>query len=355
MPGWQRSVHGCHAVCPRSLRSHLPPLPKSTATSGRIEALFGIDFAVGLDARVEFRQAVQKDSTAIEAPIAQIERLDAIIRRTFTDTLGGAASLVCGVFAEAGLHIVHSSGLAVNGVEQRIRGDERKSGPKDAVAIAELARSWRDPRAVEPSGTPDAKIRLRRCSRRESVIRAAGMKRILQKLTKAATRLHGLKPLAKNAVRAAQAKPVAIPGAGLRAETIVDIAREATAAVFPIPAVRAGLAAEFIALAHRISRFDGADVMAAAAGLAPVLRPTGKTSFLSRPADGNQALNRVYFRPTAFVSLGCADSGACCDGKSPAQNRHRRAVIALERRSVDVPWAILHSRQPFRKNFRLVA
>ncbi|MBL4556473.1 MAG: transposase [Rhodobacteraceae bacterium] len=74
--------------------------------------------------------------------------------------LGGAASLLCAMFAEAGLPLVHTPGLAVNRARQGIRGGERKSDPKDAVVIAELARTRPDLRAVEPPDPLDAEIRL---------------------------------------------------------------------------------------------------------------------------------------------------------------------------------------------------
>ncbi|MBL4557227.1 MAG: transposase [Rhodobacteraceae bacterium] len=112
-------------------------------------------------------------------------------------------------------------------------GGERKSDPKDAVVIAELARTRPDLRAVEPPDPLDAEIRLLVSRRRELVteqtrraarlrdllsglfpalerridpttrtglvflshyaapedIRAAGAKRITRRLTKAATGL----------------------------------------------------------------------------------------------------------------------------------------------------------------------
>ena len=56
-----------------------------------------------------------------------------------------------------------------------------------------------------------------------------------------------------------------------------------------LPGMGVVLTAEFIAEAGDLSRFRSADALAAAAGIAPVLRQSGKTRFLRRPAGGNKA------------------------------------------------------------------
>lgn len=377
--------------------------------------------AMDRNARVLFSHAVDNDPAAIGSLIGEIEALEARATRTAVDMLGCAASLICAMFAEAGLPLVHTPGLAVNRARQGIRGGERKSDPKDAAVIAELARTRPDLRAVDPPDPLDAEIRLLVSRRRELVtgqtrraarlrdllsglfpalerridpttrtglvflshyaapedIRAAGAKRIVRRLTKAATGLRGLEALAEDAVRAAQAQTATIPGARLRAEIIADIAREALAArdrikatdqairerlanhpdaalILSIPGMGATLTAEFIALVGRIDRFDSADALAAAAGLSPVLRQSGKTSFLRRATGGDKALKRVFYQ-AAFTSLGRPDSRAFYDRKRAEGKRHHQAVIALARRRVNVLWAILHNRQPFRENHKVAA
>lgn len=377
--------------------------------------------AMDRNARVLFSHAVDNDPAAIGALIGEIEVLEAGATRTAVDMLGGAASLVCAMFAEAGLPLVHTPGLAVNRARQGMRGGERKSDPKDAAVIAELARTRPDLRVVEPPDPLDAEIRLLVSRRRELVtdqtrrvgrlrdllcglfpalerridpttrtglvflshyavpedIRTAGAKRIVRRLAKAATGLRGLEALAEDAVRAAQAQTVTIPGARLRAEIIADIAREALAArdrlkatdrairerlathpdaalILTMPGMGATLTAEFIAPVGRIGRFDSADALAAAAGLAPVLRQSGKVSFLRRAAGGDKALKRVFYQ-AAFTSVGRPDSRAFYDRKRAEGKRHHQAVIALARRRVNVLWAILRNRTPFRENFKLAA
>lgn len=377
--------------------------------------------AMDRNARVLFSHAVDNDPAAIGALIARIEGLEARATRTAVDMLGGAASLLCAMLAEAGLPLVHTPGLAVNRARQGHRGGERKSDPKDAAVIAELARTRADLRAVDPPDPLDAEIRLLVSRRRELVteqtrhvgrlrdllcglcpalerridpttrtglvflshyaapedIRAAGATRIVRSLTKAANGLRGLEALAEDAVRAAQAQTVAIPGGRLRAKIIADIASEALAArarlkatdqairerlathpdaalILGVPGMGAALTAEFIALVGRIDRFDSADALAAAAGLAPVLRQSGKTSFLRRASGGDKALKRVFYQ-AAFTSLGRPDSRAFHDRKRAEGKRHHQAVIALARRRVNVLWAILRNREPFRENFKLAA
>jgi hypothetical protein len=56
------------------------------------------------------------------------------------------------------------------------------------------------------------------------------------------------------------------------------------------------LTAELIAEAGDIRRFRSADALAAAAGLAPVLRQSGKVRFLRRPTGGNKGLKRVFYQ-----------------------------------------------------------
>ncbi|MDO9524112.1 MAG: transposase [Gemmobacter sp.] len=183
--------------------------------------------------------------------------------------------------------------------------------------------------------------------------------------------MRGLEALAKDAVRAAQAQTVTIPGGHLWAEIIADVARDRlkatdhairerlahhldAALILSMSGMGAKLPAEFIALVGPIDRLEGADARAAAAGLAPVLRPSGKTSFLRCAAGGNNGPTRVFCQ-VAFTSLGRPDSRAFCDRKRAEGKRHHQAVIALARRRVNVLWATLQNRTPFRDNFKRAA
>ncbi|QYK41569.1 MAG: transposase, partial [Paracoccaceae bacterium] len=223
------------------------------------------------NARVLFGHAVDNDPSAIGSLIGEIETLEARATRTAVDMLGGAARPVCTMFAEAGLPLVHTPGLAVNRARRGIRRGKRKSDQKDAAVMAELARARPDLPAAGPPDPKDAEIRLlvsrscelvtrqaRRAARLRDLlsglflalkrridpttrtglvllsryaapddIHAAGAKRFVRSLTRPATGMRGLEGLAKDAVRAAQAQVVTIPGARLRAEIFADIDREA--------------------------------------------------------------------------------------------------------------------------------
>jgi transposase len=111
----------------------------------------------------------------------------------------------------------------------------------------------------------------------------------------------------------------------------------------------ATLTAELIAQAGDLSRFATADQLAAAAGLAPVLRQSGKVRFHRRPTGGNKDLKRVFYQ-SAFRSLASPDSRAFHNRKRRQGKRHHQAVIASARRRIDVLRGILHTRQPFQAN-----
>jgi transposase len=94
------------------------------------------------------------------------------------------------------------------------------------------------------------------------------------------------------------------------------------------------------------SRFDGADSLAAAAGLAPVPRQSGKMHFPRRPLSGNKGLKRVFYQ-SAFCSLRHPVSRAFYQRKRREGGRHHQALIALARRGIDVLWAMLRDRSLF--------
>lgn len=167
----------------------------------------------------------------------------------------------------------------------------------------------------------------------------------------------------------AQRQPIQLPGEALSAELLRELATEAlgtlerlrsldaqieqrltrhpdAALIRSLPGMGAVLTATFIAQAGSIQRFKSSDALAAAAGLAPVLRQSGKVRFLRRPSGGNKDLKRVFYQ-SAFASLRCPQSKAFYVRKRHEGKRHHQAVIALARRRVNVLWAMLQKRQPF--------
>lgn len=201
-------------------------------------------------------------------------------------------------------------------------------------------------------------------------LRRAGHRRVVEHLHKLrGMRSQRAQALATAAVEAARAQHIAVPGERRAAELIRELATEALAVrdrlarldteleelvaahpdgalICSLPGMGAVLAAEFIVEAGGIERFATADKLAAAAGLAPVLKQSGRSRALRRALGGNKNLKRVFYQ-SAFCSLRHPASRAFYARKRREGKRHHQAVIALARRRVDVLHAMLRTRQPF--------
>ncbi|MCZ8148363.1 MAG: tripartite tricarboxylate transporter substrate-binding protein [Roseomonas sp.] len=149
-----------------------------------------------------------------------------------------------------------------------------------------------------------------------------------------------------------------LPAVPTVAETIAGFAGESWqglltnhpdgALIRSLPGMGAVLAAEFIACVGDIGRFPSADALASAAGLAPVLRQSGRSAASRRALGGDKALKRVFLQ-SAFCAVMTGDplSRAFYDRKRREGKHRTQALIALARRRVTVLWAMLHSRQNF--------
>jgi transposase len=144
--------------------------------------------AVGVDVAKEFHWAalvhaetgkvlasrrVDNDPPAIQALVDDIRDVQADYgpATVAIDVLGGIAGLLQVMLLDAGLRLVHVSGLAVNRARRATRGGEHKSDPRDAKVIADQIRLRGDQlRAVEPAGEPDTELRLLVGRRRELVV-----------------------------------------------------------------------------------------------------------------------------------------------------------------------------------------
>jgi transposase len=206
-------------------------------------------------------------------------------------------------------------------------------------------------------------------------IRAAGHDGIVEHLQAAGgLPSRQIQALANRALAAATAQQQAVVAERLTADLARELATEAltsrarlaqldrdldqllgrhpdAALIGSLPGMGAVLVAEFIAQAGDLGRFASADQLAAAAGLAPVLRQSGKVRFQRRPSGGNKDLKRVFYQ-SAFCSLHSPDSRAFYARKRREGKRHHQALLALARRRIDVLWAILHSRQPFQPHYK---
>jgi transposase len=114
------------------------------------------------------------------------------------------------------------------------------------------------------------------------------------------------------------------------------------ALVMTLPGMGPCLTAEFLAeTGHLLARFGSADRLAAAAGIAPVLRASGASAHRRRAKRGNKILKRVFYH-SAFCSLIASEaSKAFYERKRQEGKAHKQAVMALARRRVNVLWAML--------------
>lgn len=201
-------------------------------------------------------------------------------------------------------------------------------------------------------------------------VRRAGRARILAHLKKT-PHLHGTAALADRALEAAAAQKVAVPGEAATAELIRELAAEALEArakiaridadlerlltdhpdgalIRSLPGMGAVLTAEFLAATGDIRRFASADALAAAAGLAPIQRQSGKRNGWRRAFGGDKALKRVFYQ-SAFCAVCQKDplSKAFYDRKRREGKHHTQALIALARRRVTVIWTMLRRRETF--------
>lgn len=200
-------------------------------------------------------------------------------------------------------------------------------------------------------------------------LRRAGRAR-LRRFLRTCPHLPHVEALAASALEAAQEQPLALPGEAVAAALCRELAAEALQTrdrlatldtqlaellahhpdgtlILSLPGMGVTLACEFLVEAGSLARFASPDALAAAAGLAPVLRQSGKVRFLRRPLGGNKALKRVFYQ-SAFCSLHCPASRAFYERKRREGKRHHQALIALARRRITVLWAMLRDREPYK-------
>lgn len=202
-------------------------------------------------------------------------------------------------------------------------------------------------------------------------IRAAGYRRLSAHLRKLNhVREAAIEALATAALASAKAQRITVPGESVAAELIRGLAAEAlhgreqlktidtrietilhnhpdAALIRSLPGMGATLTAEFLAISGGIDRYPTGDQLAAAAGLAPVLKQSGKVRYLQRATTGDRTLKRVFYQ-SAFVAIGCDPASKAYYRRKRAEGKaHNQAVIALARRRVNVLHAILRNRHPY--------
>ena len=180
------------------------------------------------------------------------------------------------------------------------------------------------------------------------------------------------KDLAERVVAAAKAQRRELPAAEAKAALVAEIASEMLRSreriaeldrrleellaaspkaeiVRSLPGMGVVFTAEFLAEAGDLGRFASADSLAAAAGMAPVLRASGARSFQRRSRRGNKVLKRVLYR-SAFSCISHHGRSEAFYRKKRAEGKgHHQAVIALARRRVNVLWAMLRDGETYRE------
>lgn len=181
--------------------------------------------------------------------------------------------------------------------------------------------------------------------------------------------------LAELARECAVQQRIAVPGEAMVARIVRDMAEEALlvrdrlaaidkelevivaahpkgALVRSLPGMGAVLAAEFIAVAGDITRFRSPAALAAAAGLAPVLRQSGHSRTLRRARRGDKDLKRILYQSAFSAFSNHPESRAYYDRKRREGKHHVQAVIALARQRSNVLWAMLTHDKPYNPNHR---
>jgi transposase len=356
-------------------------------------------------------RAFRNEPQAVAAFVREVQALGGD-RRVGVDIMGGITSLLTTALLEVGEQVVHVTGIAVNRARQGTRGGETKSDPRDARAIADLVRVRRDLRAVKLDSEDLASLRVlvgqrtalvadqtarlarihdlmaaihpelehaldltrsgplvllsKHCTAAE--LRKIGNTRLARLLTE--EKVRGAAELAAKAVAISKRHTVRIRGEAAAASVVRELATDALVArervarvtaqlddllarnddagiVMTMPGMGVVLTSELLVEVGEFARFSSSDALAAAAGIAPVQRQSGKTNFRRRAAGGNKGLKRVFYQ-SAFSSLHDSRSRAFYARKRKEGKRHHQAVLALARRRVDVLWAMLRDRTPYK-------
>jgi transposase len=205
---------------------------------------------------------------------------------------------------------------------------------------------------------------------RPAQIRRAGRKRISTFLKNRGVK--GAENIAEKALAAAKAQSVVLPAEEVSARIahelageVLDLkeridaldgelrqrffARPEARILSSLPGMGPILGAEFLVSVGDLSAFEGADRLAAYAGLVPAAQDSGKrVGNHRRMRGGNKVLKRRVFYQSAFASLRASPhSRAFYDRKRREGKKHTQALIALARRRVNVLWAMLRDGTTF--------
>ena len=336
--------------------------------------------------KVVFSQKVADDQAAIEQLVARAGQAAGEVRWAI-DLTSSAAALLVAVLIAAGQQVVYVPGRVVNRMSGVFRG-EAKSDAKDARVIAETARMRTGLSPI--TATDELVIELTRLTAHREDLMAdwvRGVNRLREMLTgifpvlerafdystrSALVLVTGFQTLVADALAAAQAQTLRLPGEATTATLIAELARrlldldrrikdtdklitsrfrahpqaeiiESLSGLGPI------LGAEFlVSTGGDLAAFATSGRLASYAGLVPVPQDSGRvTGNLRRPKRYNRTLRRVFYMAALSSLKANGPSRAFYDKKRGERLVHTQALLALARRLVDVLWALLRDGRKF--------
>lgn len=335
--------------------------------------------------------------------------------RVGCDVRGGPADFLTVALNTQGIDLFHVSGLAVASARRTFPTGEFKSDRRDAMVIAQQVRIHIHWSRISIPNENDAQISLLVTQRHQliddqtrSISRIHKMvlsifpelaqildfksKFSLLLLSKCATpekirsldetelaKLHGKRrkdsTIFRKILDAACKQTLCVPGQRSTAKFVHEMCREALGRrekiikiekriseilhkhhdahlMMSLPGFGPILTAELISRIGSIKRFRSADCLASTAGIAPVGRHSGMSSYVRRPFGGNKRLKTIFYQ-AAFSALHTPESRRFYDRKRKEGKTHKQAVIALARRQVTVLWAVLRDQKPYRPDFKI--
>ncbi len=177
--------------------------------------------------------------------------------------------------------------------------------------------------------------------------------------------VRGADQVAQTALNAAQAQHTTLPGQEVAGAIIADLATQILAlddrlnrledqiktsfaahpqaeVITSVPGIGPILGAEFVVAAGDLGTYADAGRLAAAAGLVPVPRDSGRrTGNLHRPKRYSRRLRRVFYLSAQTSIIRDGPNRDFYQKKRSEGLKHVQALIALARRRVDVLWALL--------------
>ncbi|MFH8337541.1 IS110 family transposase [Streptomyces sp. AM6-12] len=201
-----------------------------------------------------------------------------------------------------------------------------------------------------------------------AAIRRTGLRRLTTWLTN--RKVRSAQALATKAVEAAERQHTAVAGEAAISRMVLTLAKEVMTlnekisetdkliegrfrehelaeVIQSMPGIGTVLGAELlVGIGGSLDAFPTPDRLAAFAGMTPAPRDSGKISGnLHRPQRYHRRLQRVFYT-SALVSIQFdPNSRRFYDRKRAEGKRHTQAVIALARRRVNVPWALIRDRR----------